>query len=325
MLGRAGDGALPKFIISQALGKKEAFLLTVTKCESYSDVTRNSESVLSWQLEVYMAEGAGSGVERTGKDGNKHSTDQVQLLIDELRQRSDELEQANRELRRVSHYRSLFLARMSHELRTPLTAILGFTEILLDQEQLTETQQRFCRKVQNSAFQLQASLNQLVDLSRLEAGTTELFLQEFSFRETLRESCVAAGRLAQKQQVKLEYEIAPDVSTIVSDQGKLRQIIFNFVAWAISRSPAGESVKISALLDGRRLLIKIIDAGEPLKETDHLFEDGGSACPEPNVNELGVMIGRRLLELLEGSVALRNIDQRGVEILIDTPARPLKG
>ena len=114
--------------------------------------------------------------------------ERVEQLIDELRKRTSELEQANRELRRVSHYRSLFLARMSHELRTPLTSILGFSEILLDHEQLTETQRRFCQKVQDSGFQLQASLNQLVALSRIEAGETEVFLQEFSLRETLRES-----------------------------------------------------------------------------------------------------------------------------------------
>ena len=105
----------------------------------------------------------------------------VEDLITELRQRTAELEEANRELRRLSHYRSLFLARMSHELRTPLTSILGFSEILLDQEELSEAQRRFCQKIQNSGFQLQASLNQLVDLSRLEAGQTELFLQAVSY------------------------------------------------------------------------------------------------------------------------------------------------
>src|SRR5688572_18784894 len=93
------------------------------------------------------------------------SKQREELLIDELRKRTEELEEANRELRRISHYRSLFLARMSHELRTPLTSILGFSEILLDQEELTDAQRRFCQKVQDSGFQLQASLNQLVDLS----------------------------------------------------------------------------------------------------------------------------------------------------------------
>src|ERR671916_3022307 len=141
------------------------------------------------------------------------SQERVDALIRELRQRTAELEEANRELRRISHYRSLFLARMSHELRTPLTSILGFTEILLDQEELTDTQRRFCQKVQDSGLQLQASLNQLVDLSRIEAGQTEVFFQEFSIRETLRESCAAAARMAQKQQVKIEYELGPEITT----------------------------------------------------------------------------------------------------------------
>src|SRR5687768_14775914 len=89
--------------------------------------------------------------------GEESPHQRVEVLIDELRQRTAELEEANRELRRVSHYRSLFLARMSHELRTPLTSILGFSEILLDQEELTDTQRRFCQKVQDSGFQLQRS------------------------------------------------------------------------------------------------------------------------------------------------------------------------
>src|SRR5215211_9205378 len=174
-----------------------------------------------------------------------NSQQRVDVLIRELRKRTAELEEANRELRRVSHYRSLFLARMSHELRTPLTSILGFTEILLDQEELTETQRRFCQRVQDSGLQLQASLNQLVDLSRIEAGQTEVFLQEFSLRELLRESVAAAARMAQKQQVDIAYEVAPEITTIVTDQGKLRQTLFNFIAWAVSRSPAGESVRIN--------------------------------------------------------------------------------
>src|ERR1043165_7643938 len=189
------------------------------------------------------------------------SPHRVEELIDELRKRTAELEEANRELRRVSHYRSLFLARMSHELRTPLTSILGFSEILLDQEELTETQRRFCQKVQDSGFQLQASLNQLVDLSRIEAGETEVFLQEFSFRETLRECCATVARMAQKQQVKVEYELVPEITTVVSDQGKLRQILFNFVAWAVSRTPSGDAVKILVTLSEPNILnINVLDA-----------------------------------------------------------------
>src|SRR4026208_1219954 len=165
-----------------------------------------------------MSEPATNTVDRDPKQ-------REELLIDELKKRTAELEEANRELRRVSHYRSLFLARMSHELRTPLTSILGFAEIMLDQEKLSEAQQRFCQKIQNSGLQLLASLNQLVDLSRLEAGPAEIFLQELSFPDTLRETCVAVGRQAQKRDVKIEYNLAPEVTTIVSGRGRLRQVL----------------------------------------------------------------------------------------------------
>jgi len=248
----------------------------------------------------------------------------VELLIDELRKRTAELEEANRELQRVSHYRSLFLARMSHELRTPLTSILGFSEILLDQEELTDTQRRFCQKVQDSGFQLQASLNQLVDLSRIEAGHTEVFFQEFSLRETLRESCAAATRMAQKQQVRIEYELAPEITTIVTDQGRLRQTLFNFIAWAVSRSPAGESVKVTVDLDAQGLLwIRVVDSGEARAETANILD--GSSGQEPNINELGIIIGRKLLELIGGKVSFEDRAPRGLVATIQIPARPLKG
>jgi len=255
-----------------------------------------------------------------------NSQERVDLLIRELRKRTAELEEANRELQRVSHYRSLFLARMSHELRTPLTSILGFSEILLDQEELTDAQRRFCQKVQDSGFQLQASLNQLVDLSRIEAGQTEVFLQEFSLRETVRESCAAAARMAQKAQVKIEYEVAPEITTVVSDQGKLRQTIFNFIAWAVSRSPVGETVMVSVDIDPQSMLsIRVKDNGEVRSDTVSAFDpEHGPLGHEPNINELGIIIGRKLLELMGGRVVLENCASRGLQATIRIPARPPK-
>jgi signal transduction histidine kinase len=277
----------------------------------------------SIEREVVTAKNGAAVSAATEQDSNQRE----KLLIDELRKRTAELEEANRELRRVSHYRSLFLARMSHELRTPLTSILGFSEILLDQEELTETQRRFCQKVQDSGLQLQASLNQLVDLSRIEAGQTEVFLQEFSLRETLRESCSAATRMAQKQQVKIDYEVAPEITTIVTDQGKLRQTLFNFIAWAVSRSPAGESVTVKVDIDDQGVLsIRVVDSGEPRPDLESVFDpEHGSPSHEPNINELGIIIGRKLLELIGGQVSLENLVPRGLQATIKIPARPLKG
>src|SRR5947209_3339438 len=195
----------------------------------------------------------------------------IERLVEQLQQRSHALEEANRELRHVSHYRSLFLGRMSHELRTPLTSILGFAEILLDQEDLTESQRRFCEKIQSSGRQLQTSLNQLVDLSRLEAGQLELFLHEFSVSEVLNESCDAVARLAQKQSVKIDCTPDRNLPSIVSDRGKLRQVLYNFFAHAISRSPEGEAVRVRAeSLSPARFQIIIEDEGRSEEHTSEL-------------------------------------------------------
>src|SRR6266699_3803415 len=111
--------------------------------------------------------------------------------VDDLRQRVPALEEEKQKLEQLVEYRSMFLSRLAHELRTPLTSILGFSEILISQEQLTDTQRGFCERIQNSAQQLQLTLSQLADLSRLESGRSELLREEFSLDELLHQSCDA--------------------------------------------------------------------------------------------------------------------------------------
>ena len=251
--------------------------------------------------------------------------ERVAHLIEQLKQRKSELEEANRELRHVSHYRSLFLARMSHELRTPLTSILGFTEILLDQEKLTEAQRRFCQKIQNSGLQLLTSLNQLVDMSRLEAGPAELFLHEFSLRDTVRDVCAAVDRYAQKNEVRLEWEVAPEISSIVSDQGRLRQVLYTFLTWAVSRSSEGNLVRVCLDLNGSSLNIKMEDQGEPVEDIARVFDpEETPRAGKTDLNELGIIIGRRLLEVMKGSVSLQERETGGLRTLIQLPVGPPK-
>ena len=241
-------------------------------------------------------------------------------LIKQLQQRTVELESANRELRFLSNYRSLFLARMSHELRTPLTSILGFTEILLDHEKLTETQQRFCQKIQNSGMQLLTSLNQLVDLSRVEVGPPNVYRQEFSLNKTLGESCAAVARIAQKQGVTVECGHPPDTDTIVSDQGRLRQILYTFLAWTISRSKDGQVIHIhTELLDGPFLRVQIDDEGEPVKDVVSVFDpEESDRAGKNDLNELGIIVGARLLEAISGNVSLEN-KESGLRTSIQVP------
>lgn len=255
----------------------------------------------------------------------------IELLLEDLQHHSAALENANRELQRVAQYRSMFLARMSHELRTPLTSILGFTEILLDHEDLSDAQRRFCEKIQASGRQLDASLKQLVELSRLEAGQTNLFLHEFSLREVLRESCAAVVRLAQKQKVRLDYQSALELQLIVSDEGKLRQVLYNFLAFAISRSPTGKSVAVRAekvTADGdapAQFQIRICDEGEPIEDLQRIFEPGETLEPSEkgtNFSELGLAIAHRLINALGGTVKLESSPPCGLGVTLELPVRP---
>jgi signal transduction histidine kinase len=163
--------------------------------------------------------------------------DDRDVSADELQKQNAVLEQEVRKLKQMAEYRSAFLARLAHELRTPLTSILGFSEILLNQEELSESQRGFCERIQNSAQQLQGSLNQLSDLARLEAGQSEVQREEFALDDVLRESCAGLAGQAEKQNAELRWQSASDVPMIVSDRVKLRQVLYNFLAYAITRSP----------------------------------------------------------------------------------------
>ena len=300
--------------------------------QSYIELPETIEAREGWNRQFQLPTiGYSRGLRKQVADSSKVNrraaapqVDDVRVadLIAQLRVRTVELEEANRELEHVSHYRSLFLARMSHELRTPLTSILGFAEIMLDQEKLSEPQQRFCQKIQNSGMQLLTSLNQLVDLSRLEIGPAEIFLQEFSFPETVRETCAAVGRQAQKREIEIECKLEPEVTSIVSDQGRLRQVLYTFLAWAVSRSQEGQRVTIAArLLEGPSLRVQIDDEGEPIRDMSRVFDPVDTPrAGKTDLNELGIIVGRRLLELLKGTVTLENREPTGLRTVIELPA-----
>ena len=249
----------------------------------------------------------------------------IEHLLEEVRLHSAALEEANRELQRVARYRALFLARMSHELRTPLTAILGFAEILLEQESLGQTQRRFCQRIQDAGLQLQASLEQLVDLSRLEAGLTDLFLHEFSLRELIHDCCRAVASQAQRRGVRLNSFIAPEVGAIVSDESKLRHVVSNFLGHAIGRTPTGAGVFIQAdrQADGDRVRITIRDQGAPIEDLSLAFDFSGLGNDDAlNINALGVIIAQRLVTLLGGAVNAANHADGGLEVELAFPERP---
>jgi len=233
---------------------------------------------------------------------------------------------ANIELRqRLATYRSLMLADVAHDLRTPLTAILGFAEILLAFEKLTESQTQLCERIQNSGRQLQSTINLLSDLIRLDLDESEVSWHEFSPGNALRQSCAAVLRQAEKKNVVLSYNATDDFGSIVSDESKLRQSLYNFLAYAIARSPSGGRVTmLTAITAAGDLLLQIDDEGAPVDVSrgfDLSFP--GSANEDPSLQELGLDISQRLLAALGGTITLESREPQGLSIILKLPARPL--
>lgn len=224
-----------------------------------------------------------------------------------------------RELQRTTKYRSLFLARLAHELRTPLTSIMGFSEILLSQEKLTDAQRGFCERIQSSAHQLQSSLNQLSDLARLEAGQTKLSEEKIALGETLRDVLPALARSAEKKRVRIRSTAPDDLPTVISDRARVRLVIYNLLAHAISRSPEGAIViaETKAVPDG--VAISITDMGDPIADPARIgILDAGD---NSSTGELGLSIARQNVEILGGSITASNGDG-AVQLTFNLPLRP---
>jgi signal transduction histidine kinase len=223
-------------------------------------------------------------------------------------------------LRRTGQYRSLFLSRLAHELRTPLTSILGFSEIMLSQEKLTEAQRGFCERIQSSAQQLQASLNQLSDLARLESGQTQLTSEEISITETITDVLPALARGADKKRLELRFEPREALPPLISDPARVRQVLYNVLSYSIYRSPEARPIVINveAGFEGATVLVR--DAGDRIKDPSRI----GIIGPDDNsgTGELGMSIARQSLELLGGTLSAQNLES-GVELRIHFPHRGL--
>jgi signal transduction histidine kinase len=228
----------------------------------------------------------------------------------------ESLQNEIQKLRRTSQYRSLFLSRLAHELRTPLTSILGFSEIMLSQEKLTDAQRGFCERIQSSAQQLQASLNQMSDLARLESGETQLASQEISIAETVINILPALARAAEKKRLKLKFEPRDDLPLLISDAPRVRQILYNVLAYSIYRSPEAGTISISVDSNSEGVAVFVRDTGDRIADPSGI----GIIGPDDNsgTGELGLSIARQSLELLSGTLSAQNIDS-GVELRIEFP------
>ena len=194
----------------------------------------------------------------------------VQGLEQKVEERTRELQQALAELSRkgrqlevASQHKSEFLANMSHELRTPLNAIIGFSQVLRQRMfgEINAKQEEYLDDILSSGNHLLSLINDVLDLSKVEAGQVELEVATFSLREALERGVVMVREPATKHGVALSLELAPDVDLVDGDERRLRQVVFNLLSNAVKFTPEGGSIVVaSARVDGE-VQVSVTDTG----------------------------------------------------------------
>ena len=177
-------------------------------------------------------------------------------------ERTAELAVAMEQAKEADRIKSAFLASMSHELRTPLNSIIGFTGILLQKlaGPLNEEQGKQMGMVQNSARHLLDLINDVLDISKIEAGQLDLSLEPFDLAESMRKSVEMVAPLADKKGIGLNLEIDPDVGEIVADQRRVEQILINLINNAVKFTEQGK-VTVTGSRSGESVIISIRDTG----------------------------------------------------------------
>jgi signal transduction histidine kinase len=232
----------------------------------------------------------------------------------------------NTELARADRFKSEFLAKMSHQLRTPLTAILGFCEVLLGgmDGPLTDEQQQDIGLVNQSGQVLLELVNDILDLSKIEAGKIEVATREVRVGDVAEKVIASLDRLAEAKAVVLTKEITPDGLTVMADPVHVREILTNLVANAIKFTPRG-SVTVHAAVTGKVAEISVIDTGIgiPSDAQERIFEEFSQANDEISKQYggtgLGLPIARRLVELQGGRMGVSSEPGKGSRFWFTLP------
>ena len=233
--------------------------------------------------------------------------DELGALAANLNTMNDELRRLYQELETVSRHKSEFVANMSHELRTPLNAVIGFSELLRQQSfgPLNERQQSYVDDVLDAGRHLLSLINDILDLSKIEAGRMELELDDVSLREVLESGMTMNAGRAANAGVTLTLTLEDDM-TLTADRRKLRQVVFNLLSNAVKFTPAGGSVEIRAHRGADLVEVAVSDTGPGIEPSDRelIFEefrqgrDGSLARHEGT--GLGLPLSRRFVELHGG-------------------------
>jgi signal transduction histidine kinase/CheY-like chemotaxis protein/HAMP domain-containing protein len=252
---------------------------------------------------------------------------QSQKMTSTLKEQRDELNIKTQELAAASRTKSEFLANMSHELRTPLNSIIGFSEILHDETfgALNEKQSRYISNILTSGKNLLSLINDILDLSKVEAGKMELQYEEFNVSEAINEVTTITAPLAAKKKIVMETKIDPELTTILADKGKVKQILYNLISNATKFTPEKGHIIIDCLRAGDMAQIEVKDSGIGISKDDQkkLFRTfvqlDASTAREHGGTGLGLVLVKRFVEQHGGDVRLVSEPGKGSSFIFTIP------
>jgi signal transduction histidine kinase len=270
----------------------------------------------------------GDEIELLAAEFNKMA-DQLQAYTDGLERRvaekTSQLEMANR-------HKSEFLANMSHELRTPLNAIIGFSEVLKERMfgELNDKQLEYARDIFGSGQHLLSLINDILDLTKVEAGHMALDISEFDVRAAVDNCATLIRERAQRNRLSFSCSVEPNVDRWPADERKFKQVLLNLLSNAVKFTPAGGAVVLRAWIEGDWLVVSVRDTGVGIAAEDraaifkefHQLPQPGSAKHEGT--GLGLSLSLRLVELHCGTLTVESVPRRGSTFTARFP-RPPRG
>ena len=239
-----------------------------------------------------------------------------------------ELETKSAELEVASRHKSEFLASMSHELRTPLNAVIGFSEVLIDRMfgELNERQDEYVHDIWNSGRHLLELLNEILDLSKVEAGQMVLEPSTFSVEHTIEAAVSLVRERAARHGISVSVGVDEDVDTLDADELRFKQVLLNLLSNAVKFTPDGGTVKVRAARTGDELVVTVSDTGigVPPEDRERIFESfqqGGRGVAREEGTGLGLTLTRRIIELFGGRLWLESEVGVGSTFAFAIPAR----
>ena len=265
-------------------------------------------------------------VEEELRKHREHLEELVKERTSDLEEKTVELEQANIRLQEIDRLKSVFLASMSHELRTPLNSIIGFTGVILRgmSGEVNERQREQLTVVKKNANHLLSLINDILDISKIEAGKVDLSLEEFSLDDVAGEVVETLSPTANEKGLELLTEV-PEGITLFSDKRRVKQVLVNLVSNAVKFTDQG-SVKITTRVpEDDDLEIRVIDMGIGIKTEDmkKLFlpfqQIDVSLMKKHEGTGLGLHLAKRLATLLGGDISAKSEYGTGSEFTFTLP------